>query len=145
RLQVYAALKQGEQSGFARAVLAHEAQALARVDDEVGVLQPYLGAAAKGQAVCAYHDASCSRVSIRIRSPVLAVLTQTGPSSGKALTKFSYSLPISSTRTPPSSRKRGASRSSLRTMSMPSSPPASAIVGSWRYSGGSDSIEWSLT
>src|SRR5690606_6238549 len=89
RVQVYAALKQGEQSGFARAVLAHEAQALARVDDEVGVLQQYLGAAAKGQAVCAYHDASCSRVSIRIWSSVLAVLSQTGSSSGKALTKFS--------------------------------------------------------
>src|SRR5690606_25560378 len=105
RVQVQLALQQGEQRGLARAVLAHDAQALAGIDDEFGVFQQHLDAAPQRDSSCAYHGASCSRVSSRIWSSAVSVLSHTGSSSGKAARKLSYSWPISSTRTPLCARK----------------------------------------
>src|SRR5690606_26269386 len=139
------ALQQGEQGGLARPVLADDAHTLARIDDKVCAVQQHFGAAAQGQAGRADHEANCSRVSSRIWSSVFSVLSQTGSKWGKAATKCWYSCPISSTSMPSGARKSGACCSRRRIKSMPSSPPASAMVGSCRYSCGRCSMEWLLT
>src|SRR5690606_6088158 len=144
-VQIQLALQQGKQRGFTCAVLAHNAQALARIDDEIRIVQQDFDAATQRNSSCAYHRASCSRLSKRIWSSAVSVLSQIGSSSGKAATKLSYSLPISNTSTPSGDRKLGAASRMRRTRSMPSSPPARASCGSCWYSLGRFCMDCSFT
>src|SRR5690606_19959129 len=86
-IRIQPALQQGKQGGFAGSVLADDADPLAGIDDEIGLLQQHFGAAAQCQTSGADHGANCSRVSNRIWSSVFSVLSQTGSRSGNAAMK----------------------------------------------------------
>ncbi|KAG0765195.1 hypothetical protein G6F22_018069 [Rhizopus arrhizus] len=54
-VQVQGAGQQGEQRGLACAVLAHDADAFARMNNEFSAVQQHFRAAAQGQSSSAYH------------------------------------------------------------------------------------------